>query len=213
MLSLGCERWDSNPRFSPYEGDEIAASLLRNGCGGQTRTANLYLMRVASYHFSTPQYIRGNIFSVGAPTTAHERKWKPHQRLVPKVGIEPTTSALWGRRSKLTELLGHMFNLLGSITASTLPRLIPLSIFCYGNRVRGWKRLPENCSITKVKWRLQGDLNPWPPAWQAGVLTNWTMKPYRGSFSSCPGTQSDDWSVLRSGFNKYNHKQNPPLLG
>ena len=25
----GCERWDSNPRFPPYEGDEIAASLLR----------------------------------------------------------------------------------------------------------------------------------------------------------------------------------------
>ena len=30
-----------------------------------------------------------------------------------------------------------------------------------------------------VLWRLQGDLNPWPPAWQAGVLTNWTMEPYK----------------------------------
>ena len=99
MHNPGCERWDSNPRFSPYEGDEIAASLLRNGCGGQIRTANLYLMRVVSYHFSTPRYIRGNVFSVGAPATAHERKWKPHQRLVPMGGIEPPTYDLWGHRS------------------------------------------------------------------------------------------------------------------
>ena len=33
-------------------------------------------------------------------------------------------------------------------------------------------------STTKANWRLQGDLNPWPPAWQAGVLTYWTMEPY-----------------------------------
>ena len=67
---------------------------------GRTRTDNLRLMRPMSYHFSTPQWVqpedsnlvsrlwtwcptfrrplqyqRGNVFPVGAPTTAHERKW------------------------------------------------------------------------------------------------------------------------------------------
>jgi hypothetical protein len=30
---------------------------------------------------------------------------------------------------------------------------------------------------TQMIWRPQGDSNPWPPPWQGGVLTNWTMKP------------------------------------
>ena len=35
----------------------------------------------------------------------------------------------------------------------------------------------------------------------------------KGSFSSCPGTQSADWTILRSEFHRYNHKQSPPYLG
>ena len=27
-------------------------------------------------------------------------------------------------------------------------------------------------------WRLEWGSNPWPPAWQAGVLTNWTTEPW-----------------------------------
>ena len=110
------------------------------GARGWTRTNDLHLMRVASYQLlhsamgsdagvePAPQALWGpwlnrlsyltyeeDVFSVGAsPSTAHERKWKPHRRLVPKVGIEPTTSALWGRRSKPTELLGHINGEIGA---------------------------------------------------------------------------------------------------
>ena len=30
-------------------------------------------------------------------------------------------------------------------------------------------------------WRPEGDSNPWPLAWQASVLTNWTTGPYGGN--------------------------------
>ena len=39
--SYGCERVDSNHRFSAYEADEIAASLLRNGASNWIRTNGL----------------------------------------------------------------------------------------------------------------------------------------------------------------------------
>ena len=31
------------------------------------------------------------------------------------------------------------------------------------------------------KWRPEGDSNPWPLAWQASVLTNWTTGPFGGN--------------------------------
>ena len=31
------------------------------------------------------------------------------------------------------------------------------------------------------KWRSEGGSNPWPPAWQAGILTNWTTGPRGGN--------------------------------
>lgn len=41
----------------------------------------LCLMRAVSYHCSTTAISKGEAFSVGAPATAHERKWKPQLRL------------------------------------------------------------------------------------------------------------------------------------
>ena len=32
--------------------------------------------------------------------------------------------------------------------------------------------------LQRQKWRPEGDSNPWPLAWQASVLTNWTTGPY-----------------------------------
>ena len=55
-------------------------TLLALGAAGGSRTHYFYLMRVARYRFSTPQY-KGEVYSVGAPATAHERKWKPRLRL------------------------------------------------------------------------------------------------------------------------------------
>ena len=31
-----------------------------------------------------------------------------------------------------------------------------------------------------IFWRFVWGLNPWPPTWQAGVLSNWTNEPYFG---------------------------------
>ena len=42
-------------------------------------------------------------------------------------------------------------------------------------------RLTAACSTNwanEAYWRPEGDLNPWPLAWQASVLTNWTTRPY-----------------------------------
>ena len=45
--------------------------------------------------------------------------------------------------------------------------------------------LQISCSAIELhqpkKWRSEGGSNPWPPAWQAGILTNWTTGPYGGS--------------------------------
>ena len=75
MNNPGGERWDSNPRYPAYEAGDLAACPLRNGCGGWIRTTVLHLMRVARSASSLLRNIQGgNIFPVGAPTTAHERK-------------------------------------------------------------------------------------------------------------------------------------------
>lgn len=42
---------------------------------------------------------------------------------------------------------------------------------------RFWRPSCYHCT-KPLYWRLQRDLNPWPPAWQAGVLLFWTMEPY-----------------------------------
>lgn len=64
----GCGRLDSNQRSSPYEGDEIGLFSTPRGCGGGTRTCDFQLMRMASYHCSTPQYI-----GVSFPVGPHDR--------------------------------------------------------------------------------------------------------------------------------------------
>ena len=64
----GCGRLDSNQRSSPYEGDEIGLFSTPRGCGGRTRTCDFQLMRMASYHCSTPQYI-----GVSFPVGPHDR--------------------------------------------------------------------------------------------------------------------------------------------
>ena len=42
-------------------------------------------------------------------------------------------------------------------------------------------RLTAACSTdwaNRAYWRPEGDSNPWPLAWQASVLTDWTTRPY-----------------------------------
>ena len=36
-----------------------------------------------------------------------------------------------------------------------------------------------NCAL--IKWRPERGSNPWPPAWQAGILTSWTTRPHINS--------------------------------
>ena len=45
-----------------------------------------------------------------------------------------------------------------------------------GEISEGVSKQSFNCCC--LKWRLGRDLNPRPPAWQAGVLTNWTTEPF-----------------------------------
>ena len=170
VLSLGCERVDSNHRPLAYEANELPLlhSAMVAGEGFEPPTSWLWAKWAAVLLY--PAIFKGgNIFSVGAPTTAHERKWKPHQRLVPKVRIELTTSALWGRRSNRLSYSG----IWGSFSSCPGTQSDDWSVLQSGFH---WYNHRQNPPFLEW-WRLQGDLNPWPPAWQAGVLTNWTMKP------------------------------------
>ena len=74
MHNPGCGGWDSNPRFSAYEADDLAACLPRNGCTRRIRTSSLGY-EPSELPLLHQCYLQGgNVFPVGAPTTAHERK-------------------------------------------------------------------------------------------------------------------------------------------
>ena len=70
MHNPGCGGWDSNPRFSAYEADDLAACLPRNGCRGWIRTTVLQLMRLARSASSLLCNIKGEYFSGRSP---HDR--------------------------------------------------------------------------------------------------------------------------------------------
>ena len=146
MNNLGCERMDSNHRPLAYEANELP--LLHSAMVAEARfeltTSWLWAKRATELLYSAI-YKGGNVFLVGAPTTTHERKWKPHQRLVPKERFELSTSHLWGGRSDQLSYSGIWPK--QCVTQRTFHR------------------------TTLSKWRLRRDLNPWPPAWQAGMLT------------------------------------------
>ena len=50
-------------------------------------------------------------------------------------------------------------------------------------------------------WRWLRDLNPWPPAWQAGILTNWTKPPFtwalRQPTTSSSSSNQNYWCSVR----------------
>ncbi len=73
MYNPGCEEVDSNYRFLAYEASDLTTCPSRNGCSRRIRTSYLgYEPSVLP--LDDHCYIRGIVFSVGAPTTAHERK-------------------------------------------------------------------------------------------------------------------------------------------
>ena len=74
MYNPGCGGWDSNPRFPAYEAGDLAACLPRNGCTRRIRTSSLGYEPSELPLLHQCDIQGGNIFSVGAPTTAHERK-------------------------------------------------------------------------------------------------------------------------------------------
>ena len=170
------------------------------GDGFEPPTSGLWTRRASELLY--PAIFKGGIFFRSEPP-------RPHMK-----GNENRISGWYQRWELNPRPPPYEGGALNQLSYSGISRHIKIKSTLYSSNIRLIVFIiVMNKIAVCVLWRLQGDLNPWPPAWQAGVLTNWTMKPYRGSFSSCPGTQSDDWSVLRSGFNKYNHKQNPPLLG
>ena len=73
MNNLGCERVDSNHRPLAYEANELPSAPLRNGCTRGIRTPSLGY-GPSELPLLHQCYIRGKVFPVGAPTTAHERK-------------------------------------------------------------------------------------------------------------------------------------------
>ena len=83
MHNPGCGGWDSNPRFSAYEADDLAACLPRNGCRGWIRTTVLQLMRLARSASSLLCNIQGGIFFRSEPPRPHMKgNENRNQRLV-----------------------------------------------------------------------------------------------------------------------------------
>ena len=91
-------------------------------------------------------------------------------------GLEPATSTL--ARSRSTKWAKSAF-----CGASDRNRTNDTGIFSpllYQLSYRGTcekNRTPASDFSITTKWRPEGDSNPWPLAWQASVLTNWTTGP------------------------------------
>ena len=74
MHNPGCGGPDSNRESPAYEAGELPISLPRNGCTRRIRTSSLGY-EPSELPLLHQCYIQGgNVFPVGAPTTAHERK-------------------------------------------------------------------------------------------------------------------------------------------
>ena len=82
-------------------------------------------------------------------------------------GLEPATFALARRRS--TKWAKSACGASGRNRTNDTRIFSPL---LYQLSYRGIQQ-----GLHFLKWRPEGDSNPWPLAWQASVLTNWTTGP------------------------------------
>ena len=87
--------------------------------------------------------------SVALPVELHQRI----ELLVPRGGLEPPTQGF-------------------SVPCST-----NWATEAYGISIPFWNLWQWRLSLPQTWWRPGGGSNPWPPAWQAGVLTNCTTGP------------------------------------
>ena len=87
--------------------------------------------------------------SVALPVELHQRI----ELLVPRGGLEPPTQGF-------------------SVPCSTT-----WATEAYGISIPFWNLWQWRLSLPQTWWRPGGGSNPWPPAWQAGVLTNCTTGP------------------------------------
>ena len=86
-------------------------------------------------------------------------------------GLEPATFALARRRSTKWAKSALVVPPVG-IEPTTRGFSVPCST--------NWATEAYSKGCIK-KWRPEGDSNPWPLAWQASVLTNWTTGPHGGN--------------------------------
>ena len=108
----------------------------------------------------TSWLIGGNCYLVGALHRLHTKgNENRNQRVVPKVGIEPTTYGLWGHRSNQLSYSGISIRIVDE----------PPFFSIY--------KSPSMNSVSRAIWRLRPDLNRRPLEWQSSILTNWTTEP------------------------------------
>ena len=72
-MILGCVGSDSNRQSSAYEADELPFLYPAMGAAGGFEP-RIQVMNLVSYLQTTTAISKGDVFPVGAPTTAHERK-------------------------------------------------------------------------------------------------------------------------------------------
>ena len=117
-----------------------------------------------------------------APTL---RLWRSPIYMELVAGIEPTTYGLQIRRSTIWAIPANgadaeNWTLDILLTKQSLYHLSYISMA----GVEGFEPSPTILETVMLPitpnpyWRCVRDLNPWPPAWQAGVLTNWTNTPF-----------------------------------
>ena len=106
MRLYGCGGWESNPRPSAYEADELPLlyPAMVAEVGFEPTTSWLWAKRASELLHSATQ--RG-IFFRSEPLRPHMKgNENRNQRLVPMGGIEPPTYDLWGRRSNQLSYTG-----------------------------------------------------------------------------------------------------------
>ena len=95
-------------------------------------------------------------------------------------GMDSNHRSLWQRIYSPLPLAArepvHISCKLVELVMGLEPATCWLQISCSANWATPALGCIGNAFLLK-KWRSEGGSNPWPPAWQAGILTNWTTGP------------------------------------
>ena len=143
----------------------------KNGAEDEIRTRDPRLGKAMLYHWATPAYLLNNQNGGGDWIWTSE-----------SVANGFTVRPLWPTR----ELL-HIYSpkgIFGAGERTWTPNLLITSQLLYQLSYTSiyfekfkFTNVCSHITLVNLKWRPGRDSNPRPPAWQAGILTNWTTRP------------------------------------